>query len=39
MLLGLDVGTTALKAVILDPERGIVGAASRAHPSTSLGPS
>ena len=25
MLLGLDVGTTALKAVVLDPARGIVG--------------
>ena len=30
MLLGLDVGTTALKAVLLDPARGIVAPRSRA---------
>lgn len=39
MLLGLDIGTTAVKAVVLDPERGIVAAASRAHDTTSPGPS
>ena len=39
MLLGLDVGTTALKAVVLDPARGIIAAASLAHASTSPGPS
>jgi xylulokinase len=38
-LLGLDVGTTALKAVVLDPERGIVAAVSRAHDTTSPAPS
>ena len=30
VLLGLDVGTTALKAVLLDPARGLVAAVSRA---------
>ena len=39
MLLGLDVGTTALKAVVLDPARGIIGAASLPHATTSPGPS
>ena len=39
MLLGLDVGTTALKAVVLDPARGIIGAASLQHATTSPGPS
>ena len=39
MLLGLDVGTTALKAVLLDPARGIVAAVSRSHDTTSPGPS
>ena len=39
MLLGLDVGTTALKAVLLDPEQGIVAAVSRGHETTSPGPS
>lgn len=38
MLLGLDIGTTALKAVVLDPERGIIGVADRTHPNHSPGP-
>ena len=38
MLLGLDVGTTALKAVVLDPERGIVAAALAAHDTASPAP-
>lgn len=31
LALGIDVGTTALKVVLLDPEHGIVGQAERAH--------
>jgi xylulokinase len=31
LLLGIDVGTTALKAVVLHPERGVVAQASRPH--------
>lgn len=31
LLLGLDIGTTALKAVLLDPTQGIVAQASREH--------
>jgi xylulokinase len=30
-LLGIDIGTTALKAVLLDPERGVVDQAGRPH--------
>lgn len=30
-LLGIDIGTTALKVVLLNPERGVVGQASRPH--------
>ena len=30
-LLGIDIGTTALKAVLLDPERGVVAQAGRPH--------
>ncbi len=39
MLLGLDVGTTALKAVVLDPARGIAGRASRPLENPSPAPS
>jgi xylulokinase len=39
MLLGLDIGTTAVKAVVLDPGSGILGGASRPHDSTSPRPS
>jgi xylulokinase len=38
MLLGLDIGTTALKAVLVDPSRGIQGVASRQHGSSSPQP-
>ncbi len=30
-LLGIDIGTTALKAVVLDPNRGVVAQAGRPH--------
>jgi xylulokinase len=30
-LLGIDIGTTALKAVVIDPERGVLAQASRPH--------
>jgi len=30
-LLGIDIGTTALKAVVLDPERGVVAQTDRPH--------
>jgi xylulokinase len=30
-LLGIDIGTTALKAVVLDPKRGVVAQAGRPH--------
>ncbi len=30
-LLGIDIGTTALKAVLLDPERGVVVQAGQPH--------
>jgi xylulokinase len=39
VLLGLDVGTTALKAILLDPDKGIVAATARVHDATSPGPS
>ncbi len=38
VLLGLDIGTTALKGVVLDPERGIVGVAQREYANLSPGP-
>ncbi len=30
-LLGIDIGTTALKAVVLDPERGVIAQAGQPH--------
>ncbi|HUG13996.1 MAG TPA: FGGY-family carbohydrate kinase [Thermomicrobiales bacterium] len=30
-LLGIDIGTTALKAVVLDPQRGVIAQAQRPH--------
>ena len=38
MLLGLDIGTTAVKAVVLDPAGGLRGSASRAHDHASPAP-